>query len=282
MFGRQTAIDRWSNVCVFPAFVECLFDMCRFLAYQGRPIFLADLVASPCHSLIHQSLHANESKTETNGDGFGIGWYGERAEPGLYREVRPAWSDENLRSLCEQVRSRLFFAHVRAATGTATTRANCHPYAAGRFLFMHNGQIGGYTRIRRRVEALIPDELYVQRGGTTDTEALFLAALAEGMDEAPLRAMATTLERVRVEMDRARITEPLRFTAAVTDGRQLWAFRWSSDRHPPTLYYRQETDGLVVVSEPIDDRPEVWHAVPPNSSLSAGLGEAPKLLPFGP
>ena len=72
--------------------------MCRFLAYRGKPVFLADLVCAPRHSLVHQSLHAAEAKTETNGDGFGIGWYGERPEPGLYREIRPAWSDENLRS----------------------------------------------------------------------------------------------------------------------------------------------------------------------------------------
>jgi glutamine amidotransferase len=254
--------------------------MCRFLAYHGRPIFLADLVASPCHSLIHQSLHASESKTETNGDGFGVGWYGERAEPGLYREVRPAWSDENLRSLCDQVRSKLFFAHVRAATGTATTRANCHPYAVGRFLFMHNGQIGGYPKLRRRVEALIPDELYVQRNGTTDTEAIFLAALAAGLESDPIGALQATLARIRAEMRRADIDAPLRFTAAFTNGQCLWAFRWSSDDVPPTLYYRQSEDGLVVVSEPIDDRAEAWHAVPANSSLSADLGATPRIVAF--
>jgi glutamine amidotransferase len=256
--------------------------MCRFLAYHGRPIFLADLVASPCHSLIHQSLHASESKTETNGDGFGVGWYGERAEPGLYREVRPAWSDENLRSLCDQVRSRLFFAHVRAATGTATTRANCHPYAVGRYLFMHNGQIGGYSRLRRRIEALIPDELYLQRHGTTDTEALFLAALAAGLEDGPVAAMSATLAKVRAEMERAEVAEPLRFTAALTDGDHLWAFRWSSDGWPPTLYYREEAGALVVVSEPIDDRTEMWRAMPPNSSLSAALGGSPEIAPFSP
>ena len=94
--------------------------MCRFLAYRGEPILLEDLVAAPAHSLIDQSLRANEARTTTNGDGFGIGWYGERDTPGLYREVHPAWSDENLRSICAQVRSRLFVAHVRASTGTAT------------------------------------------------------------------------------------------------------------------------------------------------------------------
>ena len=106
--------------------------MCRFLAYRGEPVFLSDLVCAPAHSLVHQSLHATEAKTGTNGDGFGLGWYGERPEPGLFRDIRPAWSDENLKSLSAQVRSPLFFAHVRASTGTASTRANCHPFEIGR------------------------------------------------------------------------------------------------------------------------------------------------------
>ncbi len=134
--------------------------MCRFLAYSGQPVFLEEFVSSPCNSLIHQSQHATEAKTGTNGDGFGLGWYGDRPEPGLYREIRPAWSDENLLSIARQVRSPLFFAHVRAATGTASTRANCHPFAHGRWMFMHNGQIGGYGAVKRRLEALIPDGLY--------------------------------------------------------------------------------------------------------------------------
>ncbi|MEX0760572.1 MAG: ATP-binding protein, partial [Tistlia sp.] len=138
--------------------------MCRWTVHAGEPVFLEQLVLEPCHSLIAQSQHAREAKAETNGDGFGLGWYGERPEPGLYREILPAWSDANLRSLCQQLRARLFFAHVRASTGTATARANCHPFAFGRWLFMHNGQIGGYERIRRRVEALIPDALYGDSG----------------------------------------------------------------------------------------------------------------------
>ncbi len=117
--------------------------MCRLLAYIGEPILPETLVVAPPHSLVHQSLHAAEAKTRANADGLGLGWYGEQSEPGLYRAACPAWSDENLRSLCEQVHSRLFFAHVRSATGTATAQANCHPFAHGRLLFMHNGQVGG-------------------------------------------------------------------------------------------------------------------------------------------
>lgn len=248
--------------------------MCRFLAYRGDAILLEALVAAPEHSLIQQSRHARQAHTTTNGDGFGLGWYGERVEPGVYREVQPAWSDENLRSICAQVRSRLFFAHVRASTGTATSRANCHPFTAGRFMFMHNGQVGGWASVRRQVEALIPDALYACRRGTTDSEAILLAAMADGLKDAPAAAMGRTLGRVRAMMAEAGVEEPLRFTAVLTDGAQLWAFRWASDDAPATLYWREEGANLVIVSEPIDDAPGVWHAVPPGAVLTALPGEA--------
>ena len=118
--------------------------MCRWLSYSGAPIFLEKLIFEPEFSLIAQSLHARKAAVATNGDGFGVGWYGERPYPGLYRDIRPAWNDDNLRNMSEQIRSRLFLAHVRHSTGTAIARMNCHPFRHGKWLFMHNGQIGGY------------------------------------------------------------------------------------------------------------------------------------------
>jgi predicted glutamine amidotransferase len=256
--------------------------MCRFLAYLGTPIFIADLVCTPGHSLVRQSLRCAEGKATTNGDGFGLGWYAERPEPGLYREIRPAWSDENLASLCAQVRSRLFFAHVRASTGTATTRANCHPFASGRHMFMHNGQIGDFTRIRRRIEDLIPDALYDDRLGTSDTEALFLAALAEGLDVTPIEAMARTLGQVRGIMLRAGIEAPLRIAAAYTDGEGLHAFRWASDAQAPSLYWRRDDVGLVLASEPFDDRQRGWREMPQGSALVACPGQEVAVQHFAP
>ena len=253
--------------------------MCRFLAYSGEPVFLSDLVCAPTHSLVHQSLHADEGKTETNGDGFGIGWYGERPEPGVYRDISPAWSDENLVNLCGQVRARTFFAHVRAATGTATARANCHPFAHGRHLFMHNGQIGGYCRIKRRLEALIPDDLYDSRRGSTDSEAIFLLALANGLAEDPVGAMARTIETIRGLMQAASVAEPLRFTAVVTDGESLTAYRWACDSRPPSLYFREGPGGLVVVSEPIDGCREGWQVVPKGATLQARRGSPVVITP---
>ena len=251
--------------------------MCRFLAYHGEPVLMDSLITAPCHSLIHQSLHASEGKTEINGDGFGVGWFGERETPGLYREVRPAWSDENLRSIASQVRSRTFFAHVRAATGTATSRANCHPFAQGRFLFMHNGQVGGWQTVRRRVEAMIPDALYQLRGGTTDSEAIFLAAMGRGLEHDPVRALQETLAEVKSAMRSSGVPDPLRFTAALTDGETLWAFRWACDARPPSLYYKQDTAGLRLVSEPIDGQRAGWTEIPRGFTLTARRGQVVEL-----
>ena len=254
--------------------------MCRWIAYQGEPVYLDTLVAEPARSLIAQSLHAAECKAATNGDGFGIGWYGEREIPGLYRETRPAWSDENLRNLCYQVKSQLFFAHVRASTGPATARSNCHPFAVGRTMFMHNGQVGGYAAVKRRMEALIADEFYPYRTGTTDSEALFLAAMSRGLAEAPMEAMAATLLEVQHLMRVARVAEPLRFAAAVTDGKHIHAFRWASDGRAPSLYWRQTPRNLLIVSEPLDGEHARWREVPQGCVLIAALGEAVRIAPM--
>jgi glutamine amidotransferase len=240
--------------------------MCRLVAYLGDPVYLDTVVCAPRHSLVRQALRAEEAKTVTNGDGFGVGWYGDRAEPGVYREVMPAWSDENLLALCATVRSRLFFAHVRAATGGGIARHNCHPFRHGRWMFMHNGQIGGYAGVRRTLEALLPDALFAERRGATDSELLFLLALARiEAGEAPEAAMQAVLEDTHGLMQRLGIAEPLRFAAALSDGEQLLAFRFASDGQPPTLYVGGGVQGRIVASEPLDAHPDSWQTVPPNT-----------------
>jgi predicted glutamine amidotransferase len=252
--------------------------MCRWIAYRGDSIPLEHYVTSPAHSLIEQSIRALESTAATNGDGFGLGWYGEHPEPGLYREVRPAWSDENLRYLCRHIRSHLFFAHVRAATATPTTRANCHPFVCGRWMFMHNGYVGNWARVRRKVEALIPDEQYGSRVGTTDSEAVFLALLGAGAERDPVAATLRTLTTL-TEIGRQH-KDPLRFTSALTDGKNLYAFRYSANDSANTLYYRAAGGDLLLASEPLDNKREEWTAVPPQHMLVALAGKPMEIRPI--
>jgi predicted glutamine amidotransferase len=252
--------------------------MCRWIAYRGNAIALEHYVTAPAHSLIAQSIRALESTASTNGDGFGLGWYGEHPEPGLYREVRPAWSDENLRHLCRHIHSHLFFGHVRASTGTPVTRPNCHPFACGRWMFMHNGVIGDWARVRRRVEALIPDEFYGSRVGTTDSEAVFLALMGAGLDRDPISAAARVMSQLTEIVNEKR--EALRFTAALADGRNLYAFRYSANDKPNTLYYSTAADDVVIVSEPLDKERDRWKPVPPGHMVVARAGRPVEVAPF--
>src|SRR5947209_17875794 len=104
--------------------------MCRWIAYRGETTALEHYVTEPAHSLISQSIHALESAASINGDGFGLGWYGKHPEPGLYLEISPAWSDENLRYLCRHLQSHLFLAQVRATLCTSLTRLIGYPTAS--------------------------------------------------------------------------------------------------------------------------------------------------------
>jgi glutamine amidotransferase len=253
--------------------------MCRLAAYLGEPLYLEELIAKPRHSLMRQAQHAEEAKVQINGDGFGIGWYGDRAEPGLYREALPAWSDDNLLALSQTLRSRLFFAHVRAATAGANTRQNCHPFRHGRHLFMHNGQIGGYDSLRRTLESWLPDDLYAARRGATDSELLFLLALAREREGSSVsEAVLRTLRAVSQLMQERGIEQPLRFAATWADGERLLAFRYASDGKPPTLYLRHCEQGTMIASEPL--------CAGAGSRAEAACGAAPpadgwQLLPVG-
>ncbi|MBY8975534.1 class II glutamine amidotransferase [Rhodobacteraceae bacterium NNCM2] len=239
--------------------------MCRWAAYIGEPIFMDEIVSSPRQSLVQQSIHSRRGKTEVNADGFGLAWYGERPVPGLYRDVYPAWSDDNLKSVAKQVRSGLFLAHVRASTETATSRNNCHPFAVGPWSFMHNGQIGGFGKFRRHVDMMIPEHLYEHRRGATDSEAIFLMALAEGLDVDPKSALEIVVGNLEAMSRRLGSAPHVRMTAAIANGERLFAVRYASDDYPPSLYHEKRAAGRAVVSEPLDDADGDWDEIPPGS-----------------
>lgn len=232
------------------------------MAYQGKKVYLESLLFEPEHSLIHQSLSARKSSVTVNADGFGIGWYDEREEPGLYHEILPAWSDCNLKSLARHIKSDLFFAHVRASTGTATNRSNCHPFSYKNWLFMHNGQIGEYEKIRWELDRLIPKELYSHRRGATDSECIFLLLIANGLETHVDSAIAKTLSKIKQLMDDNDIVEPLKFASVLSDGDSLTTIRFSTDDHAPTLYFKQFEEHVVIGSEPLELSGDGWVLIP--------------------
>lgn len=271
--------------------------MCRWLAYSGAPIRLQAALYSPAHSLIDQSLHSQLGAEATNGDGFGIGWYDDAPTPGLFRSIEPAWNDANLRELSGHITSGHFFAHIRAAIGSAVQQSNCHPFRHGRWLFMHNGYIAELPTVKRDLMMTVDPSLYSDIAGQTDTEVLFHLALTFGLEDDPPDAISRAIGVVEDVGRRHDVREPFQGTIATTDGERMWAFRYSSARQSRSLFFTGDVralrdlypdqevlrqlsdDARLVVSEPIGDLPGAWHQVPESSYGMVGMGED-RLVPF--
>jgi len=257
--------------------------MCRWIAYIGKPVMMDTLVSKPAHSLLQQSLHArmlykpDGSMDTTNGDGFGVGWYMDKAEPGLFKVADPAWSNENINEICSQVKSRLFMAHIRAASAGAIQRSNAHPFKYKNWLFQHNGRIENFHVVRRDLQFDIAPDLYSLIKGTTDSETLFLLALTFGLENEPKKAIERTIERVVRACKENSIAVDFNFSCAFSDGNALYTTRYSSTDRAHSQYYSTYADCLksinaesddvpsssvVVVSEPLDLSLEHWVEMP--------------------
>ena len=237
--------------------------MCRLAAYLGEAISLQALIIDPEHSLIEQSLEAQEAKLSVNGDGFGVAWYGDFDQPGLFKHTQPAWSDQNLLSIARHIKSTAILAHVRAATDGAIIHTNCHPFIHGKWAFAHNGQVGEFPKLRRALENALPDELYAMRQATTDSELLFLLMIAHGLENDPVAAIQSTINLVMQTARAKSVQQPFKFTAVCTTKERLIAIRYASAGQPPTLYCTQKMTGkgTIIASEALTQTKDDWFEV---------------------
>jgi predicted glutamine amidotransferase len=101
---------------------------------MGGPILLSDVISKPVNSIIKQAHHqvvycpfletsplynpeeAKERNHTINPDGFGVAFYiSGISEPCLFRDVTPAWSNQNLIEIGKIVKCSVMLVHVRAA-----------------------------------------------------------------------------------------------------------------------------------------------------------------------
>ena len=258
--------------------------MCRFLCYIGSPMYVGDVVVHPQNSLICQARNAayhpgvndphNTRNIVVNGDGFGLAWY-DRARPSMgacvFKFTTPAWSDGNLRSIGDHVRSSLIFAHVRAASdghdpseNVVVSYENCHPFKHERYTFMHNGAIPEFHRIKKKLVAYLSNDTYLGISGSTDSEHIFalilhyltsqpggLCKAAEGRPaEYCMQKLISAVEKAfayimfLLEQASVEYGKPLyvSLNICITDGLNTIASRFrsgpkGSKEAPPSLYY---------------------------------------------
>jgi predicted glutamine amidotransferase len=273
--------------------------MCRWLGYSGSPVLLEEVLYKPAHSLIDQSMHSRFGVETTNGDGFGVGWYGRGGEPGVFHGVGPAWGDVNLRELSSHVESERFLAHIRASTGTAVQQTNCHPFRHGRWLWVHNGLIRDFARIKRDLVLGVAPELYPSIQGSTDSELMFFLALTFGLDEDAPAAVERMVGFVEATGRSHGVDNPIQMTIGTSDGESIWGFRYSSEGQSRSLFYSTDVQTLrrtypdnpilhavsdetrLVVSEPLGDLQGAWNPVPESSYGIIQEGDD-ELHPFRP
>lgn len=236
--------------------------MCRHLAFLGTEEPLGRLLVEPPHSLFRQSWAPRRQRHGTvNADGFGVGWYAEGDPvPARYRRTGPIWGDQSFADLARVVRTTALLAAVRDATvAGADGEAAAAPFAAGPWLFSHNGAVLGWPRSLAPLVQSLPAMELLSMEARCDSAlvwALLLHRLHEGDDES--QALADTVVEV------AEAAPGSRLNLLLTNGDSITATAWGD-----TLWYLTEPGRrTVVASEPYDEDPR-WQEVPDRTLLSA-------------
>jgi len=273
--------------------------MCRLAAYIGPEITIASLVTEPRHSIIHQSYHSKERSEPLNGDGFGISWFSERVDqaPVVFKEVSPAWNNPNLVDLARVTSSSCIFAHVRAATvGGHISRSNCHPFSKDDFVFMHNGTVHGFSKLRRKIQSKLSDEAFELIQGTTDTEHLFaifhdqIRNISCPSTDEIADALAATIKFVEDLKGSLNIDEPSSMNLVVSNGKSMVACKYSTPGSKTnSLYYvsglhylceegaarlencEKTKSSVLIASEPLTQDQE-WKTVADNTMVVVNEG----------
>jgi glutamine amidotransferase len=263
--------------------------MCRFAIFIGDPVILAEFIIRPSHSIIYQSFGCTERSTPLNGDGFGIAWYRPDIQPtpGVFKSISPAWSNKNLLSLCEVTQSPCILAHVRAASpGSSVTEANCHPFCWKDLTFVHNGDIGCFKKIKKKIVHLLSEESFLLIEGSTDSEHIFALFIDkyrqfEGSENALSNALKETLQEIMTLVEPYSDKFECTLNIGITNGKEVLCSRYSTGKSCLSLYYSTKvyfgkklsesidivSHGTIIASEPLGHDRNMWKEAPVNSII---------------
>lgn len=248
-----------------------------------------------------------------NADGYGVVWYAEAPRvtggnersaspaaaagdadrnarsdrslrPARIAETRPIWRDEEeLRATLGLIGSSCVVAALRNGTpGIPMDRSGLLPLTHDRWTFVLNGFVPRFReRHMRALRASLPDRLYAELRGSSDSETLFLlvmAALEEGA--APLDALRAC---ARTVAERVGPTEA-QLNMLLTDGRKLVAVRTGTVARTNSMYaaagHPLAPAGVLLSSEPLDEDP-TWEPVDGHDAIVVGRDGGVAREPFG-
>lgn len=231
----------------------------RHLAYIGEPISLQALLLDPEHSLAHQSWSPRtQLHGVVNADGFGAGWYAlGRDEPVRYRRAQPIWTDASFASLAPTIRSGCILGAVRSGTTTfAHDESVVAPFAQGRWLFSHTGNVSDWHRARRTLYDRTVD--IPEAAAPVDSALMFGLAASRWTAGTPLGSALVEVIREVQTVGGGRLN------MLAVDGRGI-----AGTTYGERLFVLEKDAGIAVASEPYDDDPD-WVEVPEGVLVEAG------------
>tara|TARA_B110000208_G_scaffold191728_1_gene259812 strand:+ start:6257 stop:7069 length:813 start_codon:yes stop_codon:yes gene_type:complete len=244
--------------------------MCRWYIYIGKKINIYDIIYNNKHSIFKQSyqkkftpfIESNNRDNEVNVDGFGLGWYNNNV-PYLYLSIKTPWTDLNLKNISKILETNFIFAHIRGikpfSNNYQVHEYNCHPFNYKNFLFMHNGDIVNFNKIKKNIILQLKDNIYNIIKGTTDSEHIF-ALFLNLLDEKYLNNQYIEVNIFKnyilklIKLLNSFNNEVMSLNLAITDGKTIICTRYinSEKENPPSLYYKINNDNIQIASEPID------------------------------
>lgn len=272
--------------------------MGHFAVYLGPPVSLDSLLTRAANTDV-QSFRSHGCSDPVNDNGFGVAWYtrGGIRVPAVFHSIAPVGNAFNLKGLAQVTRSDCILANVHAASpGSADSETTGDPIAAATLTFMHNGSVGGFSRIKRALLASLSDDAFGQIEGSSDSEHVFAVFLDEyraAPDQSPeerlAAAMTRTIQRVVELTSRAGVEEPSYLNLTVSDGYRAVVSRFATGGQTlaPPVYLHfgrrifcpgrrcasfspDDAGGAILISsEPLDDGPRCL-AVPNNSIVVIG------------
>jgi predicted glutamine amidotransferase len=274
--------------------------MCRLIVYFGNEVSVKDAIVTHGHGLlsvaqapvytpwISKEIFYTKSDIvnhQENADGFGIGFYSSDRNlpvPAVLRGCKPIWHSNNLGPLVGAVKSPLVFGHVRKTRNYGSlAEQNCHPFCHGVYMFMHNGGVWKFHKVRviilwhisKIFDSVSKDhDIESNIQGTTDSEAVFflilalIAKLKNSLDFTKANCTAKELKsctQEAINMILQAVNDKVgnegpgsKLNFALTDGTQVIVTRFRNKRSPPpSLYYtlRQKDAKALDPDEGIDE-----------------------------
>jgi glutamine amidotransferase len=212
----------------------------------------------------HVSLDVGDASPP---DAYGFGYYASAGDVLLGKRPTGATALLDLADLVGRVDSEALVVHARRATVGKAKDENTQPFRYRRWLFAHDGTIEGWTEVRPKLLAALPDFLRRNIGGETDSEHAFMWFLKLLKDENQLddldldpqaagRALARTVRQLEAWSRDVGVQKPSRLSFVATNGRTLVATRRGGPLHYALLegIVPCEVDGIELATPESDPR----------------------------